>query len=109
MANTENFTHRVAREFTSGDFVHHVGDLVSDADWTPQGKAYVESLGWVVPFAKNEIAAAVVAEIKKDLPAVLEKVVDEVAPEPEPITIPKFVVAPAKKAAKKPVRRPAKP
>jgi hypothetical protein len=105
MENSTPFTHRVARAFVSGDFVHSVGDLVSDADWTHQGKEYVESLGWVVPLTKDEIAAAVATEIVEEAPAVLEEVVEEAAP----ITTPKFVVAPAKKAAKKPVKRAAKP
>lgn len=102
MENSNTFTHRVARAFVSGDFVHSVGDLVSDADWTHQGKQHVESMGWVVPLTPAEIAAlVVVTEIPlEDEPDVLE-VLDDVET-PAPIK-PTPAKKPAKRAVKKPV------
>jgi hypothetical protein len=76
-------THRVVREFTSDGFVHSVGDLVSDAGWTHQGKQYVESMGWVVPLTAAEIVALNTATemAVEPEPEVVEEAT-EVAPEP---------------------------
>jgi len=101
MENSTPFTHRVAREFVSGDFVHHVGDLVSDADWTHQGKQYVESMKWVVPLAEHEIAALAAAEIEKEVPVVLEEAIEVV----QEVVPPKPKPTPAKKTAKPAVKK----
>lgn len=92
MENT-NLTHRVAREFVSGDFVHHVGDLVSDADWTPQGKHYVEEMGWAIPLTEAEL---------------LELRAEKIEPEPVIDVAPTAKKAPAKRTSP-PAKKSVKP
>jgi len=96
--SSTNFTHRVTREFPSGDFVFSVGDLVSDADWTYQGKQYVETMGWVVPLTPAELAELAASDEATEA-AEIAPVATEEETAPVAKTAPK---RPAKPKVKKP-------
>jgi len=108
------YSHRVLREFPLSDgSVAVVGSYVSDADWTHQGRQYVESQGWVIPLTPSEIAVVAAqanhaATVEQDAPVVET----EVAPKPVAKKAPAKKAAakkvPAKKAATTPAAKTAK-
>jgi hypothetical protein len=111
MENTSSSTvsHRVVREFTSDGLVHYVGDLVSDADWTAQGRQYVESLGWVVALTPAEIMLANTQQPVETTSSPEPDVSDDVVEIPAPKPVRKNAVKKAQAAKRPATKRSVKP
>jgi hypothetical protein len=100
-----NLTHRVIRPFPLDGKTAEIGALVSDAEWSAQGKYYVESMGWALPLTDAEMAEA--NSVPKPVEVPLEETIGEISDGAPVAKSPTIKPQPVKKAVakKKPTKK----